>query len=170
MLLRCLSVKDFSLGKINWKHMRVAGAMVWRISGADAADRIFAWKYVYGSDHKCVALDRICSSAHNRRQYDPGSMQRCGVCGRVDGYEVHVPACDCDSIDALAVGVSFAFLKVAIVPAVCLIGIITFVCSAAGVKIGSLFGVRYRSKAELCGGVILILIAVKTLAEGLGSI
>ena len=74
------------------------------------------------------------------------------------------------SIDALAVGVSFAFLKVAIVPAVCLIGIITFVCSAAGVKIGSLFGVRYRSKAELCGGVILILIAVKTLAEGLGSI
>ena len=48
------------------------------------------------------------------------------------------------SIDALAVGVSFAFLKVAIVPAVCLIGIITFVCSAAGVKIGSLFGVRYR--------------------------
>ena len=74
------------------------------------------------------------------------------------------------SIDALAVGVSFAFLKVAIVPAVCLIGIVTFVCSAAGVKIGSLFGARYRLKAELCGGVILILIAVKTLAEGLGSI
>ena len=72
------------------------------------------------------------------------------------------------SIDALAVGVSFAFLKVAIIPAVCLIGSVTFVCSAAGVKIGSLFGVRYRSKAELCGGVILILIAVKTLAEGLG--
>lgn len=74
------------------------------------------------------------------------------------------------SIDALAVGVSFAFLKVAIVPAVCLIGIVTFVCSAAGVKIGSLFGARYRSKAELCGGVILILIAVKTLAEGVGGI
>lgn len=74
------------------------------------------------------------------------------------------------SIDALAVGVSFAFLKVAIVPAVCLIGIVTFVCSAAGVKIGSLFGARYRSKAELCGGVILILIAVKTLAEGVGVI
>ncbi len=74
------------------------------------------------------------------------------------------------SIDALAVGVSFAFLKVAIVPAVCLIGIVTFVCSAAGVKIGSLFGARYRSKTELCGGVILILIAVKTLAEGIGVI
>ena len=74
------------------------------------------------------------------------------------------------SIDALAVGVTFAFLKVEIVSAVSFIGVITFVCSAAGVKIGSLFGMKYKSKAELCGGIILILIGVKILLEGLGII
>ena len=74
------------------------------------------------------------------------------------------------SIDALAVGVTFAFLKVEIVSAVSFIGGITFVCSAAGVKIGSLFGMKYKSKAELCGGIILILIGTKILLEGLGMI
>lgn len=74
------------------------------------------------------------------------------------------------SIDALAVGVTFAFLKVEIVSAVFFIGVITFVCSAAGVKIGSLFGMKYKSKAELCGGIILILIGTKILLEGLGMI
>ena len=72
------------------------------------------------------------------------------------------------SIDALAVGVSLAFLKVAILPAVLFIGCITFVCSAAGVKIGSIFGDKYQSKAELCGGIILILIGIKILLDGLG--
>ena len=74
------------------------------------------------------------------------------------------------SIDALAVGVTFAFLKVEIISAVSFIGVVTFVCSAAGIKIGSLFGVRYKSKAELCGGIILILIGTKILLEGLGII
>ena len=48
------------------------------------------------------------------------------------------------------------------------IGIITFVCSAAGIKIGSIFGEKYKSKAELCGGIILILMGIKILLEGLG--
>ena len=74
------------------------------------------------------------------------------------------------SIDALAVGVSLAFLKVNIIPAVSFIGCITFVCSAAGVKIGSIFGDKYRSKAGLCGGIILILIGVKILLDGMGII
>ena len=72
------------------------------------------------------------------------------------------------SIDALAVGVTFAFLKVQILPAVAFIGVITFVCSAAGIKIGSIFGEKYKSKAELCGGIILILMGIKILLEGLG--
>lgn len=71
------------------------------------------------------------------------------------------------SIDALAVGVTFAFLNVDIIPAVSFIGIVTFVCSAVGVKIGSIFGTKYKSKAELCGGIILILIGLKILLEGL---
>lgn len=72
------------------------------------------------------------------------------------------------SIDALAVGVSFAFLKVNIVLAVMFIGIVTFVCSAVGVKIGSIFGSKYKAKAELAGGIILILIGIKILLDGFG--
>ena len=72
------------------------------------------------------------------------------------------------SIDALAVGITFAFLQVAIIPAVSFIGITTFVLSAAGVKLGNVFGIRYKSKAELAGGIILILMGVKILLEHLG--
>ena len=86
--------KGLSVKKMEPKHALICGAyfggfqalmptigyllgsqfesMITQISGADAADRIFAWKYVYGSDHKCVALDRICSSRDHRNQYDQG--------------------------------------------------------------------------------------------------
>ena len=72
------------------------------------------------------------------------------------------------SIDALAVGITFAFLKVSIVPAVSFIGVITFLLSAAGLKIGNVFGSRWRSKAEFAGGVVLILLGTKILLEHLG--
>ena len=72
------------------------------------------------------------------------------------------------SIDALAVGVTFAFLQVDIVPAVLFIGIVTFALSAIGVKIGNVFGTKYKSKAEAAGGIILILIGLKILFEHLG--
>ena len=72
------------------------------------------------------------------------------------------------SIDALAVGVSFAFLGVRIAPAVTLIGCTTFVITLVGVWVGNLFGSRYKSRAELTGGIILILIGVKILLEHLG--
>lgn len=74
------------------------------------------------------------------------------------------------SIDALAVGVTFAFLQVEIVPAVSFIGAITFTLSVAGVKIGNIFGTKYQSKAELAGGVILILMGCKILLDHLGMI
>ena len=74
------------------------------------------------------------------------------------------------SIDALAVGVTFAFLQVEIVPAVSFIGAITFTLSVAGVKIGNIFGTKYQSKAELAGGVILILMGCKILLDHLGII
>lgn len=72
------------------------------------------------------------------------------------------------SIDALAVGITFAFLKVNIAAAVSFIGITTFIISAAGVKIGNIFGTKYKSKAELTGGIILILLGLKILLEHLG--
>ena len=74
------------------------------------------------------------------------------------------------SIDALAVGVTFAFLKVDIASAASTIGIITFALSMVGVKIGHVFGTIYKSKAELIGGLILILMGTKILLEHLGMI
>ena len=69
------------------------------------------------------------------------------------------------SIDALAVGVTFAFLQVDIVPAVSFIGIVTFVLSMIGVKVGNIFGVKYKSKAEFVGGAILILMGIKSMCK-----
>ncbi len=72
------------------------------------------------------------------------------------------------SIDALAVGITFAFLSVRILPAAGLIGLTTFLLSALGVYIGHVFGLKYKAKAELAGGVILIFIGLKILLEHLG--
>lgn len=71
------------------------------------------------------------------------------------------------SIDALAVGVTFAFLDVRILQAVSFIGCTTFILSVIGVKVGTVFGVLYKSKAERTGGIILILIGLKILIEHL---
>lgn len=77
--------------------------------------------------------------------------------------KVMLPLAVADSIDALAVGVSFAFLNVDILPAVFLIGLITFAFSVAGVKIGNHFGARHKSKAEAAGGIILLLMGTSVL-------
>jgi len=78
-----------------------------------------------------------------------------------------LPLAVATSIDALAVGVSLAFLRINIIPAVFCIGIITFVISIIGVKIGNIFGTGIKSKAEYFGGAILILIGIKILLEHL---
>ena len=72
------------------------------------------------------------------------------------------------SIDALAVGITFAFLNVSIIPAASLIGVTTFIIAAVGIYIGNVFGAKYKSKAELAGGIILVLIGVKILLEHFG--
>ncbi len=72
------------------------------------------------------------------------------------------------SIDALAVGVTFAFLQVNIIAAVLFIGMTTLILSMIGVKVGNVFGLRYKAKAEIAGGVILILMGIKILLEHLG--
>lgn len=71
------------------------------------------------------------------------------------------------SIDALAVGVTFAFLKVRIAAAVSFIGVTTFILSVVGVKVGTIFGMKYKSKAELAGGLILVFMGLKILIEHL---
>lgn len=74
------------------------------------------------------------------------------------------------SIDALAVGITFAFLKVNLVLAISFIGIITFILSLIGTKVGNRFGNKYEKKAEIVGGIILVLLGIKILFEHLGII
>ena len=159
--------KGLSLGKITKKHMCIAGA--W-FGGFQAlmpligyfAGRFFA-DYITKYDHwiAFILLVIIGGSMIKEAFGEEEEMDN-----SMDAKSMFILAV-ATSIDALAVGVTFAFLKVAIIPAVLFIGIITFVCSAAGVKIGSIFGVKYKSKAEIAGGVILILIGLKILLEGL---
>lgn len=85
-------------------------------------------------------------------------------------FKTMLPLAIATSIDALAVGVTFAFMKVSIVASVSFIGVITFVLSCVGVKIGNVFGAKYKSKAELAGGIVLILMGLKILLEDLGII
>lgn len=98
---------------------------------------------------------------------EPARAQACPADSRLDVRELLVLAL-ATSIDALAVGVTFAFLRVDIVPAVCFIGVVTFCFSALGIKIGNVFGAKFKSKAELFGGAVLILMGVKILLEHLG--
>ena len=88
---------------------------------------------------------------------------------RLDYRELLVMAV-ATSIDALAVGVTFAFLNVSILPAVSVIGVTTFLLSAAGVVVGNFFGAHFERRAKLTGGILLILLGTKILLEHLGVI
>lgn len=79
-----------------------------------------------------------------------------------------LPLAIATSIDALAVGVTFAFLQTEIFSSISIIGVTTFILSAIGVKIGNIFGSKYKSKAELFGGIVLVLMGIKILLEHLG--
>lgn len=83
-------------------------------------------------------------------------------------FRAMIPLAIATSIDALAVGVTFAFLQVHILRAVLLIGATTFIFSWAGVKVGNVFGARFKARAEMFGGIVLILMGSKILLEHLG--
>jgi len=78
-----------------------------------------------------------------------------------------LPLAIATSIDALAVGVSFTFLDVNLFPAVLIIGITTFTLSIVGLKIGNIFGIRFKTQAQILGGIILILLGLKILLDGI---
>lgn len=160
--------KDLSLGKIKPKHMCIAGA--W-FGGFQALMPLIG--YFLGSffaemiekyDH-WVAFVLLAIIGGNMIKESFGKDEK--VDSSMDVKSMLLLAI-ATSIDALAVGVTFAFLQVQIVPAVSFIGVITFIFSAVGVKIGSLFGTKYKSKAELFGGIVLVLIGIKILLEGIG--
>lgn len=160
--------KGLSLGKIKPKHMCIAGAwfggfqtlmpLIGYFLGSFFAEMIE--KY----DH-WVAFVLLAIIGGNMIKESFGKDEK--VDSSMDVKSMLLLAI-ATSIDALAVGVTFAFLQVQIVPAVSFIGVITFIFSAVGVKIGSLFGAKYKSKAELFGGIVLVLIGIKILLEGIG--
>ena len=86
------------------------------------------------------------------------------------GFKTMIILAIATSIDALAVGITFAFLNANLILAVSLIGIITFVISVIGTKIGNRFGDKYERKAEMVGGIILIFLGIKILLEHIGII
>lgn len=160
--------KGLSLGKIKGKHMCIAGIwfggfqalmpLIGYFLGNTFSD--FITKYAHWVAFLLLLLlggGMIKEALGDEEEMDPA----------MDVKNMFLLAI-ATSIDALAVGVTLAFLQVQIVPAVSFIGIITFVCSAIGVKIGSIFGAKYNSKAKFCGGIILILIGTKVLLDGLG--
>jgi putative Mn2+ efflux pump MntP len=127
-------------------------------------------KMVYGSFEKeegCT--DRCCpaGSATCEDRTCPGGKRPAQEEASLKPAQM-LPAALATSIDALAVGVSLAFLRVVIIPAASFIGVTTLLFSMSGVKIGSIFGSRFKAKAEILGGVILGAIGAKILLEHLG--
>lgn len=161
--------KGLSMQKMNWRHAIVIGLY---FGGFQAAMPSLGYILGVGFQSRIQAVDHwiafvllvfiglnmVRESRDRKAEHADPSV----------GFQVMVILAIATSIDALAVGVTFAFLQVDIVPAVCFIGTVTFLLSVIGVKVGNVFGTRYKSRAELVGGLILIAIGVKILLEHLG--
>lgn len=161
-------------GKINFKH---AGVIALFFGGFQAIMPLIGYflgmgfeKYITRIDHWIAFLllgfiggKMIVEAIKEWNEVDKQEEDK------LDIKELFVLAV-ATSIDALAVGITFAFLNVNIWSAISIIGTTTFVLSVIGVVIGNKFGSKYKSKAELVGGIILVLMGVKILLEHLGVI
>lgn len=160
--------KGLSVEKVRKKHLVVTG--LW-FGGAQAIMPLLGYllgtgfqSFIESIDHwiafallAIIGINMILESREETKKMDASFTAK-----------VMFPLAIADSIDALAAGVTFAFLEVKIIPAVLLIGVFTFVMSAVGVMIGNRFGEKYKSKAELAGGVILSAMGLSILLEGIG--
>lgn len=168
--------KGLSLGKIKLKHMCIAGLWFGGFQALMPAIGYFLGSFfadIVNSYAHWIAFVLLAIIGGNmiKESQEKGDECGCACCGEVAmNVKEMLGLAIATSIDAMVIGVSFAFLKVDIVPAVSFIGVITFICSGLGVKLGSIFGSKYKSKAELAGGIVLILMGLKTLLEGLGII
>ena len=159
--------KGLSVERAEPKHLLSAG--LW-FGGAQALITLLGYFLGNGFSSVIESLDHWVSfallaaiGAHMiRESREPVRKMEASFAPRV-----MLPLAVADSIDAMAVGVSFAFLKVDILLPVLMIGLATFAFSAAGVRIGNQFGVRFKSRAEAAGGVILILMGTMILIEHL---
>ena len=160
--------KGLSLGKINIRHMTTAG--IW-FGGFQALMPVIGYflggffkDYITAIDH-WIAFALLALIGGNMIKESFGPEEEMDNSMTVATMFVLAVA---TSIDALAVGITFAFLDVNIAYAVVFIGMITFLFSVFGVKIGSIFGAIYKSKAEIFGGIVLILIGAKIVLEHTG--
>ena len=161
--------QGLSMTKIKWGHALTVGLY---FGGFQALMPLLGWVlgsqfsgYIQQYDH-WVAFILLLLIGGNMIRESLSKEEECPDASL--SVKAMLPMAVATSIDALAVGVGFAFLSVNIGAAVSFIGVITFVLSMIGVKVGSLFGAKYKSKAELAGGVILILMGLKILLEHLG--
>ncbi len=160
--------KGLSMAKMSWKKGIIVG--LW-FGGFQALMPLIGYLLGAQFESRITAFDHWI--AFILLGLIGGNMIREGVSGDEEKTDDSVsiksmlPLAIATSIDALAVGVTFAFLRVNIVYAVSFIGVITFLLSTVGVKVGNVFGARYKSKAEIAGGVILILMGLKILIEHL---
>ena len=159
--------KGLSVGAIKPKHMLSAG--LW-FGGFQALMPLIGYllgstfeKYITSIDH-WVAFILLGIIGFNMIKESREDDEEADASFAIKAMLVLAIA---TSIDALAVGITFAFLKVDIILAVALIGVTTFLFSAAGIKIGSVFGAKYKSKAEFFGGAVLMALGAKTLIEHL---
>ena len=160
-----LSVKDIKL-----KHMTLAGVWFGGFQALMPLIGYFLGLSFAGIVQKCdhwIAFVLLCIIGGNMLREALGKGEEESVDASFGAKTMFLMAV-ATSIDALAVGVTFAFLKVDIWLAVLCIGITTFMFSVAGVKIGSIFGSKYEKKAEFAGGLILVIMGIKILLEHLG--
>ncbi len=163
--------KGLSLGKIKWKHMCIAGLWFGGFQALMPAAGYFLGSFFTVFINKCshwVAFTLLLIIGGNMIK-EALSKEEEEVDASMTIKSMFILAI-ATSIDALAVGVTFACMKVQIVWAVLFIGVVTFILSAVGVKVGSIFGMKYKSKAEIFGGMVLIIIGLKILLQGLGII
>ncbi|MBO5006654.1 MAG: manganese efflux pump [Clostridia bacterium] len=164
--------KGLSVKSLKPKHMIIVGLYFGAFQGLMPLAGYFLGKqfesYITKFDHWIAFVLLALIGANMIREALSGEAEKC-CCSF--GVKAMVPMAVATSIDALAVGVTFGFMPdVRIAPAVMFIGVITFTLSAIGVKIGNVFGAKFKSKAELAGGIILILMGTKILLEHLGII
>lgn len=162
--------KGLAMEKVTWKHALIPG--LW-FGGFQGLMPLLGWLlgsrftgYITAVDH-WIAFGLLGFLGINMLR----EARDCGDDQQADGslgFRVMLAMAAATSIDALAVGITFAFLSVNILQAVTFIALVTLVISTAGVVIGSVFGARFKSKAEILGGCILILLGVKILLEHLG--
>ena len=162
--------KGLSVKKLNVKHALLAGLY---FGGFQFLMPVIGWLLGYRFESLITAVDHwivfilLTLIGGNMIRESMGDAEELSD---DFGFRTMLLLAVATSIDALAVGISFAFLSVQILPASALIGVTTFALSGAGIYIGHVFGARYKSKAELAGGIILIVIGLKILFEHLGII